>query len=522
MTGSIQNWSEPEIRAIREQLDRMLGSTVFKYSERLSRFLRFIVIETLEGRGGRLNQFAIAVEVFDRDETFDPTVDAIVRVEAGRLRSKLMEFYSDSQDAEAVQIALPKRTYVVTFDFKSGVAAETKASGRSDIQPVIAVLPFANMSQDTEQEYFADGITEDLITDLSKLSGVGVIARHSTFRYKGKDISVQAVCDELGANVVLEGSVRKRGNHVRITAQLIEGKSGQHLWAQRYDSKLCDIFTLQDEINRKIISALAIQLSPTEDARLRHRGTWVVEAHDYLLRGIKEEQDSSLEGAVRAQYCFERALELDPNYATAYAYLSLNATFRWISSWDKSREKTIDKGLELAKKAVALDGQLAIAHAALGWVFLWQGEHDKAIFEGKLAITLDPNEVVALERLGLSMIFSGDATPSLALIDKAKRLNPNHTYDFARGIAMFMLADYEKAIKLLQKSVDQKPNFIPSSLYLASSQALLGLNSEAVATVTNIGKIRPGYTFSTDFQSHFKNAEDYERFSEGLKIASLI
>lgn len=537
MAEKITSWSESDDRTIREQLSRLLGSSLFTHAERLGRFLKFVVDETLEGRADRLNQFAIAIDVFDRDESFDPTVDAIVRVEAGRLRSKLLEYYDELGSGDPIRIELPKRSYAATFQFRSATEASASLENAAQdsailssndsnkttslIEPTIAVLPFVNMSPDPEQEYFADGVTEDLITDLSKLPGISVISRQSTFSYKGAAVSVQQVCDELGANLVLEGSVRKVGNRVRITAQLIEGSSGHHLWAQRYDRDLGNLFDIQDEVNQKIISACRLQLSDSDRKNLERRGTDVIDAYDYVLRGIKETQANTAEGSVRARYCFESALELDPDYALAYARLAFNYIFRWLLDWSKSREESIDKGFELATQAVALDGRLAVAHATLCWAHLWRGEHDKAIAEGRLAIELDPNEVEALERLAMCMIWAGDAESSLPLLDKAKRLNPSQTYDFARGVAMFMMRKYDEAIKLLRSDFELRPNFVPAGLYLASSHALAGHDREAAATIADIRRIRPDYGLTKERRVQFKNSEDGERYASGLRQAGL-
>ena len=538
MAEKITRWNESEERMIREQLSRLLESSLFTHAERLGRFLKFVVDETLNGRADRLNQYAIAIDVFDRDESFDPTIDAIVRVEAGRLRSKLLEYYDELGCDDSIRIVLPKRSYAARFQIRSAAelsssSANADSGGESSTDngthqttsrtvPTIAVLPFVNMSPDPEQEYFADGVTEDLITDLSKLSGISVIARQSTFSYKGAAVTVQQVCDELDANIVLEGSVRKVGDSVRITAQLIDGSTGQHLWAQRYDRGLGDIFELQDEVNQKIVSALSLQLSGSEREKLGRRGTDVIDAYDYVLRGMKEAEADTMEGSARARYCFESALELDPGYATAYARLALNYIYRWILGWNRSREESIDKGFELATKAVALDDQLALAHAALCWAHVWQGEHDRAIVEGQRAIELDPGDVIALERLALTMIWAGDAECSLPLIDKAKRLNPSQTYNFPRGVAMFIMGNYDEAINLLRSDFDLNPRFIPSGLYLASSQALVGHEREAAATIAGIRQVSPDYRrLREDFRTHFKNPEDRERFVGGLRQAGL-
>ncbi len=537
MAGNISSWGEQEKAAIRDQLRTVLASVLFAHAERLGRFLKFVVDETLDGRADRINQYAIALDVFDRDETFDPAIDAIVRVEAGRLRSKLLEYYDELGRHDPIRIELPKRSYAATFRHRSGsddsgsgadAELDDEVFARGDLNkttklsdPTIAVLPFVNLSPDPEQEYFADGVTEDLITDLSRLPGIAVISRHSTFTYKDTAMTVQKVCEELGANLVLEGSVRKVGDKVRITAQLIDGISGQHLWAQRYDRDLENIFEIQDEVNQKIVTACCLQLSEGERQDLKQRGTQVIDAYDYVLRGMKETQANTMEGSARARYCFESALELDPNYAAAFARLALNYIFRWIQNWSNSKEDSLDKGLEFALKAVAIDSQLAMAHAALSWAYLWQSEHDKAIAEGRLATDLDPDDVLALERLAMAMIFSGEVEQSLPLIEKARRLNPSFTYDFVHGVAMFIMSNYGEAIEDTQRSFDLSPNFVPAGLYLAASHALSGKQSEAEAVVAKIRQHNPAYELSRGFLTQFKNPEDRERFIGGLEQAGL-
>jgi adenylate cyclase len=448
-----------------------------------------------------------------------------------------LEYYSDLGCDDPIRIELPKRSYSVTFQRHWGNEASRSVSeaefnreifSRGDLnkvtnqtEPTIAVLPFVNMSPDPEQEYFADGFTEDLITDLSQLQGIAVISRQSTFIYKGMAVTTRQVCDELSANLVLEGSVRKVGNKVRITAQLIEGFTGQHLWARRYDRGLENIFEIQDEVSQKIVSACSLQLSEGERQKLERRGTKIIDAYDYVLRGMKETQANTLEGSARARYCFESALELDPDYATAYARLALNYIFRWIQNWNVSAEDSLYKGREFALRAVAIDSRLAMAHAALSWTYLWHGEHDKAVAEGRLAIDLDPDDVLALERLAMSMIFSGDAESSLPLVEKARRLNPNFTYDFAHGLAMFMMSNYGEAIDDFQSSFELSPNFVPAGLYLAASNALAGNQSEAEAAVAKIRQVNPSYQPSKGFLRQFKLPEDRERFIGGLRQTGL-
>jgi TolB-like protein len=258
-----------EIEQIQRQLVCILASTIFAHSHRQSRFLSYIVQATLTGDADRLDQRIIGIEVFDRPETFDPMVDSIVRVEAARLRSKLREYYDEIGKNDRVFIELPKGRYAVrirhapadaTWRCKAHVSADRRdgtvvATMPRNPQgaPTIAVLPFHGISGDREQESFADGITDDLITDLARSSGISVVSRQSAFAYRDSVARAQRISEELGVDFILEGSVRRAGNRVRINVQLIHGSSGKHIWAERYDRNMGDIFDLQDDVNRQVV-----------------------------------------------------------------------------------------------------------------------------------------------------------------------------------------------------------------------------------------------------------------------------
>jgi adenylate cyclase len=283
-------WAPTEIDQIQRHLTCILASFVFAHSHRQSRFLSYIVQATLAGGADRLNQRVIGVEVFDRPDSFDPVVDSIVRVEAGRLRSKLREYYDELGKSDRVYIELPKHSYGVRIRMAPGDAGKhSKSHVRvgpleqlavegmlQSLQgaPTIAVLPFDSTSGDREQEHFADGITDDLITDLAKLSGLSVVARQSVLAYKGSVAGAQRISEEIGAGFLLEGNIRRVGNRVRINAQLIDGSSGKYIWGERYDQDMGDIFDLQDEVNRKIVKALRVRLSI--DGRFSHRRNGVL------------------------------------------------------------------------------------------------------------------------------------------------------------------------------------------------------------------------------------------------------
>ena len=294
-------------------------------------------------------------------------------------------------------------------------------------RPSVAVLPFTNLSQDPAQEYFSDGVTEDLITGLSKVSGLFVIARNSTFTYKGKAVKVREVGRDLGVRYVLEGGVQRAGDRVRITAQLVDAATGYHVWAERYDREVGDIFALQDDVTQQIVEALAVKLTEAEKVRLGRVPTAVPEAYDLVLRGNEQRKRTTREGNAQARRLFAQALELDPEYAAAYAGLSWTHLQSWQFLWSPTRE-SLDRARDLAERAIALDNTLADAYHLLGQVYLWQKEHDRAIRQAERAIELAPNDADGYETLAEILSWSGRAEESIGLIRHAMRLNPHYPY----------------------------------------------------------------------------------------------
>jgi adenylate cyclase len=318
-------------------------------------------------------------------------------------------------------IRKPVRVYRVLMrpDGLSQTGEEAPLPGK----PSIAVLPFVNMSGDPEQEYFSDGITEDLITDLSKVSGLFVIARNSAFTYKGKAVKVQEVSRELGVRFILEGSVRKAGNRVRISAQLVDAGTGGHLWAERYDRELRDIFDLQDEVTQQIVSALAVNLTKPEEDRLAWRGTDNLKAYDYALRGQESYHRFTREANVEAQEMFEKSIELDPGYASAYSWLGLVFLHRWTHGWSQDPQLP-DRAFESAQKALALDESLPEAHRVLADVYLYRKQHEKATAELERAIALNPNYADAFAALAEVLNWTEKPEEAPELVKKGIRLTP--------------------------------------------------------------------------------------------------
>src|SRR5712692_3190143 len=297
-------------------------------------------------------------------------------------------------------------------------------------KPSIVVLPFVNMSEDPKQEYFSDGLTEDLTSDLSQISSLFVISRNSAFTYKGKAVKLPEVSRELGVRYVLEGSVRKAGDQVRITAQLIDSTQDQHLWSERYDRPLTEIFALQDEIRQKIMTALKVKLTPEEHERFQRAPTDNLEAYDFVLRGteafLRAFSEVKKELNAQARQMFEKAIELDPQYAGAYAMLGWTYFFDWFFQWNPNRAQSLERAFELAQRAVALDDSLPLPHWTLSRVYLWQKQHEQAIAEAERAIALDPNDADGYWNLGNTLAFVGRPEEAIGLYEKALRLNPHY------------------------------------------------------------------------------------------------
>jgi TolB-like protein/cytochrome c-type biogenesis protein CcmH/NrfG len=336
--------------------------------------------------------------------------------------------------------------------------------------PSIAVLPFDNMSGDPEQEYFSDGITEDLITDLSKISGLFVMARNSTFVYKGQAVDIEEVGRELGVMYVLEGSVRKANGTVRITAQLVDTATGGHLWAERYDRDLVDIFSVQDEVVEKIVASLAVTLTEEEQDLLEQEDTSSLEAYDYQKRGDWYRFQFTQEMNAQARLMYEKAIELDPQFVSAYVGLGFTYYEAWSQQWSQDPQ-TLDRANEMAQKAIALDNRNASAHSLLGWVYLWNMQYDLAIAEKELAIALDSHNPDHHNDLAQVLIFAGEAEAAIPLVETAMRLNPHYPvgFPFTLGFAYLFLERYDEAIEAAQEALRINPFYTASHLVLAGA-----------------------------------------------------
>jgi adenylate cyclase len=393
-------------------------------------------------------------------------------------------------------------------------------------KPSIVVLPFINMSDDPKQEYFSDGITEDLTTDLSKISSLFVIARNSAFTYKGKAVKVQDVSREMGVRYVLEGSVRRAGDQVRITGQLVDATTGYHLWSERYDRPLQDIFTLQDEITQQIATALRTEVLEAEQKRIRRIPTENLNAYETLLRGREYFSRFTKEANTQARQMYEKAIALDPQYAGAYAVLGFTYLVDWALQWSQDPQ-ALERAAELAQKAITLDDSLPEAHILLGYVSLWKNrQHDLAIAEGGRALALDPNNAEGYATLANILTFAGRPEEAIALLEKGMRLNPRAPnyffYLFELGHAYHWLGQYEKAIAIQKRVLLLNPNEFVAHLELAKIYDELGREEEARAEVAEALKLNPHYSLEALRERHpYKDPVALERYLAAMRKAGL-
>ena len=399
-------------------------------------------------------------------------------------------------------------------------------------RPSIAVLPFTNMSDDPAQDYFADGMTDDLITDLSKISGLFVVARNSVFTYKGTAVKVRQVAEELGVRYVLEGSVRRAGDQVRINAQLIDATTGGHLWAERYDGSLADIFAVQDKFVRRIVTALALNLSPVEQEEIDRGQTSNIEAREAFQRGWEHYLQFSPEQNASAATEFETAIELDPDYGRAYAALGLvylrGCAWRWSEPLNMSRGaafSTAARYLDEAKNHPS-----SLANVAASQIYLYDKRHDEALIEAARAIALDPNDPEAHIGMAWTMITTGKPQPGLEFVDTAMRLNPSYPnhYVLARGMALFAMDELESAAAVFEKALERDPGASELAPPLAATYARLGRREDARESLL---LWRPGanqrelnkviFTYHFPFPWAPDAREIMIRLRDGLNVAAL-
>jgi adenylate cyclase len=389
-------------------------------------------------------------------------------------------------------------------------------------KPSIAVLPFDNMSGDPSQEYIGDGLTEEIITALSKTPKLFVIARNSSFTYKDKSVSIPTVGKELGVRYVLEGSIQKAKEKVRINAQLIDAITGRHMWAEKYDRELKDIFALQDEITLQIISAVGAKLTRGERARIFAKGTNNLEAYQKVMQGWEYWYDITKENNLQARELAEEAIVLDPAYPDAYCLLAGTHWMEVYFGTTKSPKKTLEDAVKLYQKALAIDETHPIATGGLAYVYGMQRKYEEALVQAQRSIDLNPGR--ANPALGIALLNLGRYDESIQSFKKVIRLDPKGPafYFHFLGHAYFGLEMYEKAIASYKKALDRKPDFLFAHAFLAAAYYMAGQVDKARMEAAEVHTIDPKFAVSEFGKSlHFKDQEFQKRVIESMRKASL-
>ena len=468
------------------------------------------------------------VNIAARLENLCEPGDIILSDDAYRqIRDRLQIAWEDGGEHEVKNIARP----VQVWRWRAAAAANATLSKEAPLplpeKPSIAVLPFENMSGDPEQEYFSDGITEDLTTALSKVRWFFVIARNSTFTYKGKAVKVKQVAKELGVRYVLEGSVRKAGNRVRITAQLIDATTGRHVWAERYDRQIEDIFDLQDEMSQTIVGALEPEISAAERERALAKPPENLDAWECYQRGLWHMWLGEQDGNLEAERLFKRAADLDPGFARAYAYGSYVQYSRVVMGWSDDREQSLEAGMALAEKALSIDDKDPMGYFAAGRIHMMEGRHDDSIAALEKAIEFNPSFAQSHHGLGMALTLAGRLVEAKEALGMAERLSPRDPNLWAstvvHALACVLSGDHEEALHWVRKTIQnpRSKGYWPHAVH-AAALAQLDRMEEARGAVALALEALPDLTLSYLVKTlPTKDPSGLDPYLEGLRKAGL-
>ena len=523
-------WSDTDQKAIREQLDRILHSGPFQQSPRRQRFLEYIVNETLAGRS--VKGYDVALEVFGRPETFDPAVDPVVRVEAGRLREKLREYYGAEGQGDPIRIDLPKGTYTPQIEFRHEDGpriARQKApptQAVSSTVPSVAVLPFDDLSAEQNLGYLGDGVAEDIITALSRFPDLAVVARTSSFTYKGKPVDIRRIGKELGVGYVVEGSVRKDGDRLRIVSQLIDTKNGEHVWAERFDRAGTDPWALQDEVTGMIVSAMTGEKGALKQAQYRQawgKGATTLEEYDYYLRGHEQFMKYTKEGIERSGEIWREGLAKFPSSPLLKVKLGWHHLIRAANFVSDDPPADVRKAGELARQVLAnehLSPQVArLANWVMSHVLVRERDFDGALAAADRAVALAPYDTFMLSSLMMVLVQAGRPDQALQWADQVAARDPalGWFYNHRRGWAYLVLGRFGEAVDALTQT-----EFNDAHLLLAIAYVRLGRSADARAEVGKMMKINPAITLQAWRQGYsFRDPAILDRYSLDLVQSGL-
>lgn len=501
-------------------------------------------------------QFRVGINVgdivADRGDIFGDGVNVASRIESVApvggvaipervyqdVHDKLNATFDDLGEHTLKNIPGPLRLYNARPDSycpMPGTVPKKQANGgvnynrrRTDEPLSVAVLPFTNMSSDPEQAFLADGLTEDIITALSKVRTLTVIARNSTFVYKDQSVDIKSVAAELGVRYVLEGSVRRAGDRVRTTAQLIDGATGAHIWAERYDGTIDDIFALQDQMTETVVAAIEPQLLVAEGRRVRRRPTESLAAWQLVTRALGHFWIFTAAHMKKAARLAQKAVDADPDYAHAHAVLALVQITRAWLAWEPTQELAtlLDSASTAARQATNLEGQDAWGHLALGIVLAFQRQHEPAIAELRTAVRLNPSFAMAHGWLSLVLGYSGQPDEGLAVVDRALALSPNDPfaalYDTCKAINHFARGEYTEMVAACRAGLRERPEHVGAYRMLTVGLSYLGQDDEAAAAFAETKRLQP--EISLDWAcayAPFADLQDLNRYVEGLRRAGM-
>ena len=459
----------------------------------------------------------------------EPGGICVSRVVRDQVRDKLDFSFADMASSKLRTSRGPYALivfYLAKRTSPTDVAAAVPSARLAAQKPSIAVLPFANMSGDPEQEYFSEGITEDIITNLSRNRAFFVISRSASFTYKGSAVDIGKMATELGVRYVVEGSIRRAGNRVRITAQLIDAETGHHLWADRYDRELADVFAVQDEIAQRIAGAIAPGIISAEIRHAQHKDLSQLDAWDRAMRAHWHIRRFTQTDLAEARRLLEEAVALDPANSMALADLAFARHFEAVFGWGDGPAESHARLGEAARKAVAADDGDAMAHTSLAIFDLFSGRHEEARRRMSRALDLDPNSMFARGYLGISYAFGGDYDAAFTNVEEAMRLSPRGPllviWHLAKGWAALLAGRDEEAVEFTTQAAEANPEFPDIYAVLASANGHLGRAGPARAALDELLRRMPGLTASdTRLDRPFARAADRERFLEGLRKAGM-